>query len=55
MNRPPATPLFLPPLQTEGGVLNTAVYGQFEPSHHILVRRMTIQNLFGRDESDLRL
>ncbi len=36
----------------QGGVLNTAVYGQFEPSHHILVRRVTIQNLFGRDERD---
>ncbi len=36
----------------QGGVLNPAVYGQFEPSHHILVRRVTIQNLFGRDERD---
>ena len=36
----------------QGGVLNMAVYGQFEPSHHVLVRRVTIQNLFGRDERD---
>lgn len=36
----------------QGGVLNPAIYGQYEPSHHILVRRVTIQNLFNRDERD---
>lgn len=32
------------------GSLNAAVYGRFEPSHHIVVRNMTIRNLFGRDD-----
>ncbi len=32
-----------------GGTLNTAIYGQYEPSHHILVRNVTIQNLFELD------
>ncbi len=31
------------------GVLNTAIYGQYAPSHHILVRNVTIQNLFELD------
>lgn len=31
------------------GSLNTAVYGQFQPSHHIIVRNVTIQNLFEAD------
>lgn len=35
-----------------GNQLNTAVYGRYEPSHHILVRRVTVQNLFNRDERD---
>lgn len=32
-----------------GGVLDTAVYGSYQPSHHILVRHVTIQNLFELD------
>lgn len=32
-----------------GGVLNSAIYGQYQPSHHILVRNVTIQNLFELD------
>jgi len=35
-----------------GGRLDTTVYGRYEPSHHILVRRVTVQNLFGSDERD---
>ena len=35
-----------------GGTLDLNVYGRFEPSHHILVRRVTVQNLFNRDERD---
>lgn len=35
-----------------GGGLDTAVYGRYEPSHHVLVRRVTVQNLFNRDERD---
>lgn len=35
-----------------GSVLDLAVYGRFEPSHHVLVRRVTVQNLFGSDERD---
>ncbi len=34
------------------GQLNTSVYGRHEPSHHIVVTRVTVQNLFGRDERD---
>lgn len=34
------------------GALDPAVYGRHEPSHHILVRRVTVQNLFDRDELD---
>ncbi|CAN5163310.1 hypothetical protein BH11PSE11_BH11PSE11_17910 [soil metagenome] len=32
-----------------GGVLNTAIYGKYDPSHHILIRNVTIQNLFELD------
>lgn len=32
-----------------GGVLNTAIYGQYQPSHHIMVRNVTIQNVFELD------
>jgi hypothetical protein len=35
-----------------GGVLDPNVYGRFDPSHHIVIRRVTVQNLFGRDEPD---
>lgn len=35
-----------------GGVIDWNVYGRFEASHHIVVRRVTVQNLFGRDEPD---
>ena len=35
-----------------GNTLDAAVYGRYEPSHHILVRRVTVQNLFNRDERD---
>ena len=35
-----------------GGGLDTTVYGRYEPSHHVLVRRVTVQNLFNRDERD---
>ncbi|MBI5256545.1 MAG: hypothetical protein HY855_08605 [Burkholderiales bacterium] len=34
------------------GQLDTSVYGRYEPSHHILVRRVTVQNLFDRHERD---
>ncbi|NRF66023.1 hypothetical protein HLB44_03370 [Aquincola sp. S2] len=34
------------------GPLNYAVYGRYEPSHHILVRRVTVQNLFDPQERD---
>lgn len=37
---------------TINGRLDTAVYGRYEPSHHILVRRVTVQNLFDREERD---
>ena len=33
-----------------GGGLDASVYGQYEPSHHIVVRHMTVQNLFGKDD-----
>ena len=32
-----------------GGVLNTAIYGRYQASHHIIVRNMTIQNVFELD------
>ena len=35
-----------------GNTLNAAAYGRYEPSHHILVRRVTVQNLFNRSERD---
>jgi hypothetical protein len=35
-----------------GNQLDDAVYGRYDPSHHILVRRVTVQNLFNRDERD---
>ncbi|MBL8360822.1 MAG: hypothetical protein JNN18_10045 [Rubrivivax sp.] len=35
-----------------GGTLDLNVYGRYEPSHHIVVRRVTVQNLFGTDERD---
>lgn len=34
------------------GILNAAVYGRYEPSHHIVVRRVTVQNLFDPAERD---
>lgn len=34
-----------------GGTLDTSIYGQYEPAHHILIRSVTIQNLF--DPADL--
>ncbi|HSW06341.1 hypothetical protein [Aquabacterium sp.] len=34
------------------GALDTTVYGRYEPSHHILVRRVTVQNLFDPAERD---
>ncbi|WP_284619797.1 hypothetical protein [Aquabacterium humicola] len=34
------------------GQLNAAVYGRYEPSHHVLVRRVTVQNLFDHHERD---
>lgn len=36
----------------KAGALDTTVYGRFEPSHHVVVRRVTVQNLFNRDERD---
>lgn len=35
-----------------GGQLDTTVYGRHDPSHHILLRRVTVQNLFERHERD---
>lgn len=35
-----------------GGTLNTAIYGNYAPSHHIIIRRVTIQNLFDAHELD---
>ncbi|MFO0611785.1 MAG: right-handed parallel beta-helix repeat-containing protein [Polyangiaceae bacterium] len=32
------------------GELDTTVYGRYEPSHHIIARGMTIQNLFSPDD-----
>lgn len=34
------------------GAIDYTVYGRYEPSHHILVRRVTVQNLFERTEPD---
>ncbi len=34
------------------GQLDTSIYGRHEPSHHIVVRRVTVQNLFDREELD---
>ncbi|MBI3231368.1 MAG: DUF4214 domain-containing protein [Burkholderiales bacterium] len=31
------------------GVLNTAIYGKYQPSHHILIRNVTIRNVFELD------
>lgn len=36
----------------KNGTLDFTVYGRYEPSHHILVRRVTVQNLFDREERD---
>jgi len=35
-----------------GSTLNLQIYGRFQASHHVLVRRVTVQNLFGADERD---
>jgi hypothetical protein len=35
-----------------GAQLDEAVYGRYQPSHHVLVRRVTVQNLFDRGERD---
>lgn len=32
-----------------GGVINFGIFGQYQPSHHIIVRHVTIQNLFELD------
>ena len=34
------------------GSLDMQIYGRFEPSHHIVVRRVTVQNLYGRTDRD---
>ena len=36
----------------QGGQIDYAVYGRYQPSHHLLVRRVTVQNLFDRNERD---
>ncbi len=36
----------------KGGTLDSTVYGRYEPSHHVVVRRVTVQNLFNPDERD---
>ncbi len=36
----------------KNGALDATVYGRYEPSHHIVVRRVTVQNLFDRQERD---
>jgi hypothetical protein len=36
----------------KNGTLDFTVYGRYEPSHHILVRRVTVQNLFEPAERD---
>jgi hypothetical protein len=35
-----------------GGSVDFAVYGQYRASHHVLVRRVTVQNLFDPEERD---
>ncbi|MFO1328478.1 MAG: hypothetical protein U1F56_14060 [Rubrivivax sp.] len=35
-----------------GGQLDFGVYGRYRASHHLLVRRVTVQNLFDREERD---
>lgn len=35
-----------------GGQVDYGVYGRYQPSHHLLVRRVTVQNLFDRGERD---
>lgn len=35
-----------------GSGLDPVVYGQYRPSQHLLVRRVTVQNLFDRNERD---
>ncbi|WP_374354423.1 right-handed parallel beta-helix repeat-containing protein [Chitinimonas sp.] len=35
-----------------GGVLDYSIYGRYLPSHHLVVRRTTIQNLFETNEKD---
>lgn len=39
------------PAATAGG-LDLAVYGRYQPSHHVVVRRVTVQNLFDPLERD---
>ncbi len=34
------------------GTLDPTIYGQFEPSHHIIVRRVTVQHLFNARARD---
>jgi hypothetical protein len=33
-----------------GGRLDRAIYGQYTPAHHVVIRRVTIQNVFADDE-----
>lgn len=35
-----------------GGSLNNAVYGQYEPAHHVLIRSVTVQNLYEPTDFD---
>jgi hypothetical protein len=35
-----------------GGGLDRSVYGQFEPAHHVLIRSVTVQNLFEPTDFD---
>lgn len=35
--------------ERDGG-LDFAVYGRYAPAHHVVVRRLTVQNLYGDDE-----
>jgi hypothetical protein len=34
------------------GTLDASIYGQFDPAHHILIKKVTIQNLFETTELD---
>jgi hypothetical protein len=34
------------------GQVDYRIYGNYRPSHHLLVRRVTVQNLFDREERD---